>query len=156
MEVRLPASGRVVSSDVVATAPRRELAIQGRVLLAEDEEAVLEFERDVLAGAGAQVVTVMNSDEVRNRLRTEVFDALVISGKMPGGWGVSEVYGWLSKNCPGMEKRVLFTFSSVPEPEIRAVLQENNAASLVKPFEIAELISQARRLLQKGQAAAAG
>ena len=110
----------------------------------------------VLAGAGAQVVTVMSSDEVRSRLRTEVFDALVINGKMPGGWGVSEVYGWLSQNCPGMEKRVLFTFSSVPEPEVRAVLQENNSASLVKPFEIAELISQARRLLQKAQAAMAG
>jgi len=39
----------------------------------------------VLAGAGAQVVTVMSSDEVRSRLRTEVFDALVINGKMPGG-----------------------------------------------------------------------
>src|SRR5713226_3772288 len=155
VEVRLPASGRVVSSDAATTTPRRELAIQGRVLLAEDEEAVLEFERDVLAGAGAQVVTVMSSDEVRSRLRTEVFDALVINGKMPGGWGVSEVYRWLSQNCPGMEKRVLFTFSSVPEPEIRAVLQENNSASLVKPFEIAELISHARRLLQKGQAAAA-
>ena len=156
VEVRLPASGRVVSSDAATTTPRRELAIQGRVLLAEDEEAVLEFERDVLAGAGAQVVTVMSSDEVRSRLRTEVFDALVINGKMPGGWGVSEVYGWLSQNCPGMEKRVLFTFSSVPEPEVRAVLQENNSASLVKPFEIAELISQARRLLQKAQAAMAG
>src|SRR5438128_6809392 len=156
VEVRLPASGRGVSSDAATTTPRRELAIQRRLLSSDDAHAVLEFERDVLAGAGAQVVTVMSSDEVRSRLRTEVFDALVINGKMPGGWGVSEVYRWLSQNCPGMEKRVLFTFSSVPEPEIRAVLQENNSASLVKPFEIAELISQARRLLQKNQAATAG
>src|SRR2546428_7262809 len=127
VEVRLPASGRVVSSDAATTTPRRELAIQGRVLLAEDEEAVLEFERDVLAGAGAQVVTVMSSDEVRSRLRTEVFDALVINGKMPGGRGVSEAYGWLSQNCPGMEKRVLISFSSVSEPEVRAGLQGQNS-----------------------------
>jgi DNA-binding response OmpR family regulator len=38
----------------------------------------------------------------------------------------------------------------------RAFLQENNVPCLVKPFEVAELIAQARRLLQKAQAAGAG
>jgi DNA-binding response OmpR family regulator len=37
-----------------------------------------------------------------------------------------------------------------------AFLQANNIPHLVKPFEVAELIAQARRLLQKAQAAAAG
>jgi len=37
----------------------------------------------------------------------------------------------------------------------RAYLQENSVPCLVKPFEVAELISQARRLLQQAQAAAA-
>ena len=41
----------------MAAPPQREGAIQGRVLLVEEEEAVLEFERDVLTGAGATVVT---------------------------------------------------------------------------------------------------
>jgi hypothetical protein len=55
-----------------------------------------------------------------------------------------------------MERHVLFTFSTVAEPEIRAFLQENNVPCLVKPFEVADLISQARRLLQKRRAAVAG
>ncbi len=38
----------------------------------------------------------------------------------------------------------------------RAFLQENNVPYLVKPFEVAELISQRGRLLQKAHAAAAG
>ena len=52
IEVRLPASGQSQSPSRAVTCSRREMAIEGRILLVEDEEAVLEFERDVLVGAG--------------------------------------------------------------------------------------------------------
>jgi PAS domain S-box-containing protein len=155
LEVRLPASNKAAPAGE-APVPRREILIEGRVLLVENEEAVLEFERDVLAGAGAQVVTLTNAEDAKARLREETFDALIVDGKMPGGWGAQEVYSWLAENTPGMEKKVVFTFSSVAEPETRTFLQEKNVASLVKPFEVADLINQARRLLQKTHAAAAG
>jgi PAS domain S-box-containing protein len=157
IEVRLPmavAPGVVVEAAPVAP-PKREGAIQGRVLLVEEEESVLEFERDVLAGAGANVVTASRSEDVKTRLLSEPFDALIMSGKMPADWNAKEAYLWLRKNCPEMEKHVLFTFSQgVEQGDERAFLQENNVPYLVKPFEVAELISRARRLLQKAQAAA--
>jgi len=56
-----------------------------------------------------------------------------------------------------MEAHVLFTFSNgVETGNGRSFLQENNVPCLVKPFEVAELISQARRLLHQAQAASAG
>ena len=123
--------------------------------MVEDEEAVLEFERDVLTGAGAEVVTLMSSEDVKSRLAQEQFDAIIMNGKMPGGWSIPEVYRWIEQNVPGMDKRILFTFSTVAEPETRSFLQEKNVASLVKPFEVADLIAQARRLLPKALAAGA-
>jgi hypothetical protein len=54
-----------------------------------------------------------------------------------------------------MENHTLFTFSNVEQSDERMFLQENNIPFLVKPFEVADLISQARRLLQKAHAAAA-
>jgi two-component system, NtrC family, sensor kinase len=155
VEVRLPASGRVFEQEPASTGSRREQAIEGRVLLVEDEEAVLEFERDVLAGAGAQVVALMNLEEVKSRLRAETFDAVIMNGRMPGGWSVQDAHRWIGAACPGLEKKLLFTFSSIAESEIRNYLQANGIASLVKPFEVVDLISQARRLLQKTQAATA-
>ncbi len=159
IEVRLPmavAPGVVMEAAPVAP-PKREGAIQGRVLLVEEEEAVLEFERDVLAGAGANVVTASRSEDVKTRLLSEPFDAVIMSGKIPGDWNAKEAYQWLKQNCPEMEKHLLFTFShGVEQSDVRAFLQENNVPYLVKPFEVAELISQARRLLQRAQAAAAG
>ncbi|MGA8345328.1 MAG: ATP-binding protein [Candidatus Sulfotelmatobacter sp.] len=159
IEVRLPAVASAnVEPELPKPAPRiHEGATHGRVLLVEEEEAVLEFERDVLAGAGATVVTARTAQDVKTRLLSEPFDALIMNGNMPGQWTAKESYQWLKENCPGMEGHVLFTFSNGVEPgNGRAYLQENSVPCLVKPFEVAELISQARRLLQQTQAAAAG
>src|ERR1700692_4529379 len=158
IEVRLPAvASDKIEPELPKPAPRQhEGATRGRVLLVEEEEAVLEFERDVLAGAGATVVTARTSQDVKTRLLSEPFDALIMNGNMPGQWSTQEAYQWLKENCPGMEAHVLFTFSNgVETGNGRSFLQENNVPCLVKPFEVAELISQARRLLQKAQAAAA-
>jgi two-component system NtrC family sensor kinase len=159
IEVRLPmAASAEAESEETKVAPRQhEGAISGRVLLVEEEESVLEFERDVLAGAGAVVVTARTSQDVKTRLLSEHFDAVIMNGKMPGEWNAKESFNWLKTNCSGMDGRVLFTFASGVEPsDGRAFLQENNVPYLVKPFEVAELIAQMRKLLQKSQAAAAG
>jgi PAS domain S-box-containing protein len=157
IEVRLPAvaSVRVEPEPIKAVTRLHEGALHGSVLLVEEEEAILEFERDVLAGAGASVVTARTSSDVKTRLLSEPFDALIINGNMSNQWTVKESCQWLKDNCPGMEGHVLFTFANSPSEE-RSFLQENSVPYLVKPFEVAELIAQARRLLPKAQAAAAG
>ena len=158
IEVKLPVAvaAKVEPETEKAVVRPREGAVSGRVLLVEEEEAVLEFERDVLMGAGAAVVTARNSQDVKARLLSEPFDAVIMNGKMPGEWNAKESYNWLKTNCPNMDGHVLFTFSNgVDQSEARAFLQENSVPYLVKPFEVAELIAQTRRLLQKAQAAGA-
>ncbi len=159
IEVKLPVAVAAQPEPEPVKAPVRphEGAISGRVLLVEEEAAVLEFERDVLAGAGATVVTARNSEDVKTRLLSEPVDAVIMSGKMPGEWNAKESYTWVKTNCPGMESHLLFTFSNgVEQTDERTFLQENSVPYLVKPFEVAELIAQTRRLLPKAQAAGAG
>lgn len=158
IEVKLPATvSTAVAAEEAKTASRpHEGAISGRVLLVEEEEAVLEFERDVLAGSGATVVTARNSQEVKTRLLSEAFDALILNGKMPDEWGAKQSYPWLKENCPTIVGHILYTFSNGVEPtDGRSFLQESSVPYLVRPFEVAELIVQARKLLQKSQAAGA-
>src|SRR5437763_1627631 len=116
VEIRLPAATGIASQASESVPAKRETAIQGRILLVEDEEAVLEFERDVLTGAGAQVVPVMNADEMKERILKDSFDAIVVNGKLPGGSSAPEVYSWIAENRPGMQKHLLFTFCNVTEP----------------------------------------
>jgi CheY-like chemotaxis protein len=152
IEIRLPASEKQEVPEVAASSPRRESLLKGRVLLVEDEEAVLEFERDVLVGAGADVTTSMSMDETKQHLQNGSFDVMVLNGRMPGGPSAAEMYRWMAANCAGMEKRLLLTFSTVTDPETRRFLQEQNVPSLAKPFEVADLISQVLRLLQREDA----
>ena len=148
IEVRLPASEKqAVAEPVVPT--RRESMLAERVLLVEDEEAVLEFERDVLVGAGAEVATSTSVQDTKEQLRKSDFDVIVMNGRMPGGSSAQEIYEWIATNCSGSEKRLLFTFSSRLDDGMRAFLQERTVPTLSKPFEIADLISQVRAIAQK-------
>ena len=148
IEVRLLASEKPALAETVS-APRREPVLKGRVLLVEDEEAVLEFERDVLVGAGAEVTTSMSVDDTQQQLLNGSFDVIVMNGRMPGGCSAREMYEWIAKNRPGLEKGLLLTFSSVTDAETRSFLQEQSVPSLAKPFEVADLISQVRGLIQR-------
>jgi len=148
IEVRLLASETPATPEPAASA-RRESVLTGRVLLVEDEEAVLEFERDVLVGAGAEVITSMSIDDTQERLRSGSFDVIVMNGRMPGGCSAREMYDWIADHCPGLEKSLLLTFSTVTDQQTRSFLQEHNVPSLAKPFEVADLISQVRSLSQR-------
>ena len=71
------------------------------MLLVEEEEAVLEFERDVLMGAGAAVVTAKTSEDVKTRLLSEQFDAIIMNGKMPDQWGAKNPIHGSRKTASG-------------------------------------------------------
>lgn len=148
IEVRLPASGQP-ALPVGETSIRRVSLLAGRVLLVEDEEAVLEFERDVLVGSGANVTTAMSVEDTKDHLRKGMFDVIVMNGRMPGGPSIQEMYQWIATNHAGMEKALLFTFSSITDAETRAFLQEHGIPSLAKPFEVADLITHVRSLITK-------
>ncbi len=149
IEIRLLASEQSIVAEVAPASSRRESVLVGRVLLVEDEEAVLEFERDVLVGAGAEVRTSLSVEETKQLLSDTEFDVIVMNGVMPGECRASEIYEWIATNCPGQEKGLMFTFSTVTDPETRSFIQERNVPSLSKPFEVADLISQVRALGQR-------
>jgi two-component system NtrC family sensor kinase len=155
IEITLPSAGMIVVKTKTQAPPRRDMAVEGNVLLVEDEGAVLEFERDLLTGAGAQVTTLASCEFLEAQMHKASYDAVIVNGTMPGGWDAPRVHRWLKENVPGMEKRVLFTFSSLADTETRKFLQANQVPYLVKPFEVGDLIDHARRLMQRAQAASA-
>jgi two-component system NtrC family sensor kinase len=155
IQLRLPAVDRAAPVLTGLTPVRHDGVVRGRLLLAEDEEAVREFASAVLAGAGAEVIAVGNAEEAKARLQRESFDGVIMSGRMPGGMTVASMYEWISQKHPELEHRVLFTFAHVADEETRAFLEKNNIPSLLKPFEIADLLNNTRNLLRKSRAAAA-
>ena len=132
----------------VAPQPNRRKVLRGRVLLVDDETAVLEFEKEVLQGAGAEVVALYSGEEAIARMQAESFDAVVIDGKMPGGWSGIDMYRWVAEHKPGFEKHVMFALSNIHDGELSDFIEKNRVLCIVKPFEIADFVAMVRRLLK--------
>ncbi len=93
LQVRLPvAVGEKPVTERERIVARRESRLEGNVLLVDDEEAVLDFEREVLSAAGLQVVTVSSGAEAVESLKNEDFDILLLDSKIPGTWSSEQVF----------------------------------------------------------------
>ncbi len=149
--VLLPAS----TEKPAETAPALHVPLSGHVLLVDDERAVLEFEREVLSGAGAQVVAVSNGEEAIRRLEQDSFDLMLVDCDMPGRWNGPEIYRWLVANRPGAEANIILAGSSIRDLEVSSLVAQGRVACLKKPFQVTDLIAITRPLLGKARAAGA-
>ena len=73
-------------------------------------KSMLDFEREVLSGAGAQVVAVASLEAMKSALAAQTCDAVVMNGKMPGSASVEESRKWVLENWPELDTRLMFTF----------------------------------------------
>jgi PAS domain S-box-containing protein len=133
-------------------AKARDYGFQGSVLLVDDEEPILEFEREVLSGAGASVVTAHNGEVAIAKLKAGDFDVVLLDGKMPGSISGRDIYNWVKENRPELTHRIVFTLSHASEAETREFVEGSAIPCLLKPFEVADLLSIVRRVA-KGRAA---
>jgi two-component system NtrC family sensor kinase len=124
----------------------RDHGVQGRILVVDDEDAILEFEREVLSGAGATVVTANTGEAAIERLQRESFDVILLDGKMPGSWSVAEIHNWLRGHRPEMAGRIVLTLSDASEEATRDFTDSQSVLCLVKPFEVGDLLSMVRRV----------
>jgi PAS domain S-box-containing protein len=128
---------------------QRVIPLQGRILIVDDEDAVLEFERDVLAGAGAEVTTATRGEDAIALLKKGKFDVILVDSWIPGGCSGVDIYRWVANNQPGIEKRVVLTLSDMTDAQVRAFVEENGVVTITKPFEVSDLIAIARNAMQK-------
>jgi two-component system NtrC family sensor kinase len=155
LRVRLPvAVGERPVTERERIVARRESRLEGRVLLVDDEEAVLDFEREVLAAAGVSVVTATSGARAVERISNEEFDAVFLDSKLPGEWSSEEVYRWIENSHPALIPKTIFVLSDILDSNTRAFVHAAQVLCLVKPFEVADLLAIARRVVRKAKAAA--
>jgi two-component system NtrC family sensor kinase len=120
-----------------------------RILVVDDEEAILELVERTLSQDGFVVDTAMTGIEALTLLDKEVekaFDLILTDVKMPGLDG-PRLYAHLCENRPGLEKRVVFMTGDTSSPETQAFLESAKATYIGKPFELDALKDLVRRSL---------
>ncbi|HKD80269.1 MAG TPA: ATP-binding protein [Candidatus Angelobacter sp.] len=156
LQVRLPAAAGekpVTESDRIVA--RRESRLEGSVLLVDDEEAVLDFEREVLTAAGLKVATATSGSEAVQFLQREDFDIVFLDSKIPGKLSSEDVFHWIERNRTELVSRTVLVLSNVSDPSVRVFVDATKLLCLVKPFEVADLLAMARRVLRRARAASA-
>jgi PAS domain S-box-containing protein len=156
LQVRLPvAVGERPVTERERIVARRESRLEGSVLLVDDEEAVLDFEREVLAAAGLEVTTALSGAEAIAKLKQQDFQAVLLDSKIPGELSSEDVFQWIENNRTDLVPRTVLVLSNVSDPGVRVFVDATRILCLVKPFEVADLLAMTRRVLRRARAAAA-
>ncbi len=154
VQLRLPvAVGEKPITERERIVARRGSQLDGRVLLLDDEEDVLDFEREVLTAAGLDVVTASSGADALEILKSQPFDAVFLDSKVPGALSSIQVFEWIQENRPELVAKSVLVLSDVSDPAIRSFVDATRLRCLVKPFEVSDLLTVARRLLRKSLAA---
>jgi two-component system, NtrC family, sensor kinase len=126
-------SGDSRETDFDATS---EFPVTGRVLIVDDEEAVLELEREILVGRQMNVISARNGEEALQVLQREQVDAVVTDMKMPGAITGRTLYEWIAAHRPALARRVIFTMSDAASEEFAGFFQRCGCPHMQKPFEV--------------------
>ncbi|HWD93920.1 MAG TPA: ATP-binding protein [Verrucomicrobiae bacterium] len=139
--IELPASenGTVAAqsdtSDTTKSNPRR--GVGKRVLVIDDEEALLALIQTALSADGYEVAATSDGEKALADLKSSHFDLIICDWKMPGMNG-RQIYEQLRaadhKNC----RRMIFISGDVVNAEMRRFLEAEKRPCLAKPFTLPE------------------
>ncbi|HEV3039280.1 MAG TPA: ATP-binding protein [Candidatus Angelobacter sp.] len=149
VQLRLPvAVGERPLTEGERIVARRESRLDGRVLVVDDEEIVLDYERDVLTAAGLEVIVATSGEQALEYLQQQSFDIVLLDSKMPGTCTSEDIYRWIQKYHPDQAAKTVLVLSNVSDPGVRVFVDATKIMCLVKPFEVPDLLALVRRVLR--------
>ncbi len=122
-------------------------AASGRVLLVDDEEDVLQLEREILISHGLSANIAHGAGEAIEILKRTPVDAVVADMKMPGELSTLDLYCWIGKHRPELSTHVAFTASDPTSGKVAEQLKTSGCTILTKPFRIEEFWHAVQKLL---------
>ncbi|HSW05826.1 ATP-binding protein [Aquabacterium sp.] len=123
-------------------------AAQGRVLVIDDETALANMMRDMLAGAGHDVRTADGAAAALTLLGAETFDLVIFDLRMPDMDG-AELWRRIQALRPALARRMLIATGDTLSADAQAFLRNAECPSLEKPFSKADLLAAVARCLQR-------
>lgn len=140
--------------------PRLEsISFEGaRILIVDDEPAILQLLTRILINDGAEVQSAADGGQAIGLLERGWFDLIVCDLKMPGKNGV-EVYQYLQSHRPELTRRLLFASGDSSGEVARGLIESEVVPVLRKPYtrdEVRQAVGLALRRLGTCQAASSG
>ena len=138
--IELPAHvGSNEASSQADSSPRNAASIGSgkRVLVIDDEEAILDFVSEVLSADGFSVDTAGDGEAALRCLRQKQYDLALCDWKMPGLNG-QRLFERVRHEYPATANRFVFMTGDVISDQVEAFLKQHRKVCLAKPFSIAD------------------
>lgn len=110
-----------------------------RLLIVDDEKAILRSVGRFLKGSGYDVETASTGSDALLALRERQFDAVVCDLRMPGLSG-EELFERARAEFPEVAPRIIFTSGDLLREESREFVRNSGCRSLQKPYELSDLL----------------
>jgi signal transduction histidine kinase/ActR/RegA family two-component response regulator len=133
------------TDQILPPRPQRQGAPK-KILVIDDEEAILQMVRDTLSSHGYEVDGVTDGDAALRRLTQIRYDLALCDLKMPGLNG-QQVYEQIRASYPALSERMIFITGDVINENAQRFLQQRKKVCLSKPFSLAEFRTAVDRAL---------
>ncbi|MDD5509691.1 MAG: response regulator, partial [Dehalococcoidales bacterium] len=120
--------------------------VGGRILVVDDEPAIMAFLKKLLGGEGYDVATAGSGREALEMTKEQRYNLIICDIKMPGLSG-AELYDELGGIAPSLQKRVIFITGDVIGPATNKFLKATGVPHINKPFDIAGLKKEINRVI---------
>jgi PAS domain S-box-containing protein len=145
VELPVVAEQTVTNLDEPASVNKKEVS-SAKILVVDDEPAILKFLSAVLENEGHEVETVDNAKEALDRIKNERYRLILSDIKMPQMSGM-ELYESIQNIAQSLLKRVIFLSGDVIGTDTRDFLVRTKAPYIMKPFDKEHLINEVNRML---------
>jgi PAS domain S-box-containing protein len=142
----LPQSGQPVAADSEPAPLVDPTPGKARMLVVDDEPEIADLLRELLEGAGYDVMTAESGAVALALLDEAVFDLVVSDLHMPDMDGAA-LWREIKARWPALARRMLFVSGDTLSPSVRQFLDDAHCGSLAKPFTKADLLSRIDALL---------
>jgi PAS domain S-box-containing protein len=123
-------------AELMAEKPKKTTG--ARILVVDDEPAVLQFLCEKLTGAGHKVETVDNASDALERIKSERYSLILLDIKLPGMSGI-ELYRRIQEIAKSLAGRVIFITGDVMGVDTSRFLSKAKAHYVTKPFDTEQL-----------------
>ncbi len=118
-----------------------------RLLLVDDEPAILKSVGRFLRRAGYTVEAVATGNEALQALKRDRFDGIIADMRMPGFSG-QDLFALVEAEYPDIARRVVFTSGDMNGHRTQEFVAASGCPSLQKPYEFTELLAVLRDLIR--------
>jgi len=125
-------------------------AVRAKILVVDDEPAITQFLKWVLADEGYEVKTTDTAEAALKLVESERYSLILLDIKLPGMSGL-ELYERLGKIAKSLTRRIVFITGDVLGTDTRNFLSRTKAPYITKPFSIEQLKREINRILSHGE-----